>query len=43
MDCLQKWTDSAVMTMLSDYISHGQGPEYSSSMDSHAVKHLIVL
>jgi hypothetical protein len=26
------------MTTLSDYISHGQGPEYRCSMESHAVK-----
>jgi hypothetical protein len=40
---LRKWTDLAVMTTLSDYISHGQGPEYCCSIDSHAVKCLIVL
>jgi hypothetical protein len=36
-----KWTDSAVMTTLSDYISHGQGPEYCCNTDSHTVKALL--
>jgi hypothetical protein len=34
----RKWTDLAVMTTQSAYISHGQGPEYRCSRDSHAVK-----
>jgi hypothetical protein len=38
-----KWTDSAVMTTLSAYISHGHSPEYCCSTDSHAVECLIVL
>jgi hypothetical protein len=38
---VRKWTDSAVMTTPSDYISHGQGPEHSSSTDSHTVKVLL--